>query len=446
MAKKTYVIDTSVFLTDANSIYDFGNNDIIIPIKVLEEIDKNKGRQDSPGLNARRTIRTLDNFRKKGNLKNGVRIAKGKGILRVSHLEDELKIPKEMDPSVPDHQIIATALMEKEKLNPKKVIMVSRDINMRVLCDSLDLLSEDYKAGKVVQSRSELYTGFSQYLVDDEIIDRFYEDEKITLDNKEGSRFYPNQYIMLVSNSNEKKTCLARYVGKDHPLAQVGKFKNGNSIWGVDPRNKEQTFALDLLMNPDIKIVTLVGKAGCGKTLLAVASGLQQVIGKNGKDSEQGYNRLIVSRPIQPLGRDLGYLPGSLEEKMNPWLAPIQDNLEFLMGNDKSTIEEYKSKGIIQIEALTYIRGRSLSRAFIIIDEAQNLSSHELKTIVTRVGENTKIILTGDIEQIDNVYIDETSNGLSCAIQRFKDYGISGHIILKKGERSEVATLASEVL
>jgi len=350
-----------------------------------------------------------------------------------------------MSMEVPDHQIIATAINEKEELKPRKVIMVSRDINMRVLCDSLDLLSEDYKSGKVVHKRTDLYNGFSKFLVDDEIIDRFYSEEKIILDKQESKLFHPNQFLMLVSNSNEKKTCLARYVNHGEPLSQIGKHKNGNNIWGVDPRNKEQTFALELLTDPSIPIVTLVGKAGCGKTLLAVASGLQQVIGKSGKvDGE--YTRLIVTRPVQPLGRDLGYLPGSLEEKMSPWLAPIQDNLQFLMGNDKATLEEYRMQGIIEIEALTYIRGRSLSKAFLIVDEAQNLTSHELKTIVTRVGEGTKVVLTGDIEQIDNVYIDETSNGLAYAIEKFKHYPLSGHITLNKGERSEVATLASKVL
>jgi PhoH-like ATPase len=445
MTKKTYVIDTSVFLTDSECIYAFENNDIVIPIKVLEEIDKHKGRQDSPGLNARRTIRTLDAFRKKGSLNVGVRIGKGKGKIRVANLGTEPNLPAEMSMEVPDHQIIATATNEQELLKPRKVIMVSRDINMRVLCDSLELLSEDYKSGKVVKERTDLYDGFSRLLVDDEIIDRFYSEEKIILEEKESKLFYPNQFLMLVSNSSEKKTCLAKYANHGEPLGQIGKFKSGNSIWGVDPRNKEQTFALDLLMDPDIPIVTLVGKAGCGKTLLAIASGLQQVIGKSGK-VDGDYTRLIVTRPVQPLGRDLGYLPGTLEEKMNPWLAPIQDNLQFLMGNDKVTLEEYSMQGIIEIEALTYIRGRSLSKAFLIVDEAQNLTSHELKTIVTRVGEGTKVVLTGDIEQIDNVYIDETSNGLAYAIEKFKHYSLSGHITLNKGERSEVATLASKVL
>ena len=211
-------------------------------------------------------------------------------------------------------------------------------------------------------------------------------------------------------------------------------------MWGVKPRNKEQIFSLDLLKDPSVDIVTLVGKAGSGKTLLAIAAGLYQVL------ETETYNRLVISRPIQPMGRDIGFLPGTMEEKMAPWVAPIQDNLQFLMGNDKETLNMYMDKNTIEVEALTYIRGRSISKAFVIIDEAQNLTAHELKTIITRVGEGTKIVLTGDIEQIDNVYIDETSNGLTHAIEKFKSYELSGHVALVKGERSKIATIASKIL
>ena len=252
-------------------------------------------------------------------------------------------------------------------------------------------------------------------------------------------KLYPNQFVMLVSNSNEKKTALARFVNYSTPLQRIPQKKDG--IWGVHAKNKEQAFALDLLMNPDIDIITLVGKAGSGKTLCAIAAALEQTM-----EGDNIYKRVIVSRPIQPMGKDIGYLPGTMEEKMNPWLAPIEDNLRFLMGNDKETLQMYMDSGTIEIEALTYIRGRSIANAFIIIDEAQNLTIHELKTIVTRVGEGTKIVLTGDIEQIDNVYTDETSNGLTHAVEKFKDYELAGHIILQKGERSKVATLAAKVL
>ena len=247
---------------------------------------------------------------------------------------------------------------------------------------------------------------------------------------------------MLVSNSNEKKTALSRFLGHRQPLSKIVPRKEG--IWGVKPRNKEQGFSFDLLMDPNIAVVTLVGKAGSGKTLCAVAAGLKQIL--EGKKSQDPlYKKLVVSRPVQPMGKDIGFLPGSMEDKMAPWLAPIQDNLKFLMG-DQTTLEMYMEKGVIEMEALTYIRGRSIANAFIIIDEAQNLSVHEIKTILTRVGEGTKIVLTGDIEQIDNVYIDETSNGLVHAVEKFKDFDITGHVSLLKGERSEVATIAADVL
>lgn len=435
--KKIYVLDTSVCLTDADCLTSFENNDIVVPLKVLEEIDHNKKRQDGAGINARKTIRMLDSYREKGSLHKGVRIAKGKGIIRVKGY-DASALPKEYDPATPDNQIIATALTERKQNEKRKVIVVSRDINMRVKCDSIGLLSEDYVEGQIVKDTSYVYTGTASHLVDEQVIDRFYSKENIILE-KDEIKLYPNQFVMLVSNSNEKKTALARFVNYSTPLQRVPQKIDG--IWGVHPKNKEQAFALNLLMNPEIDIVTLVGKAGSGKTLCAIAAALEQTM-----NGDSIYKRVIVSRPIQPLGKDIGYLPGTMEEKMNPWLAPIEDNLRFLMGNDKETLQMYMDNGTIEIEALTYIRGRSIANAFIIIDEAQNLTIHELKTIVTRVGEGTKIILTGDIEQIDNVYTDETSNGLTHAVEKFKDYELSGHIILQKGERSKVATLAAKVL
>ena len=435
--KKIYVLDTSVCLTDADCLTSFENNDIVVPLKVLEEIDHNKKRQDGAGINARKTIRMLDSYREKGSLHKGVRIAKGKGIIQVKGYDADV-LPKEYDANIPDNQIIATALTERTLHKRRKVIVVSRDINMRVKCDSIGLLSEDYIEGQVVKDMSYVYTGTTSHLVDEQVIDQFYSREDIILE-KDDIKLYPNQFVMLVSNSNEKKTALARFVNYSTPLQRIPQKKDG--IWGVQAKNKEQAFALDLLMNPDIDIITLVGKAGSGKTLCAIAAALEQTM-----EGDNIYKRVIVSRPIQPMGKDIGYLPGTMEEKMNPWLAPIEDNLRFLMGNDKETLQMYMDSGTIEVEALTYIRGRSIANAFIIIDEAQNLTIHELKTIVTRVGEGTKIVLTGDIEQIDNVYTDETSNGLTHAVEKFKDYELAGHIILQKGERSKVATLAAKVL
>jgi len=438
LAKKTYVLDTSVYLTDSNCINSFGNNDIVIPLKVLEEIDKHKKRQDSVGSQARSTIRSLDALRDKGSLSKGVRIEKGMGIIRVSSY-NPLCLPDDLDLEDPDNQIIATALSEQE-VAPKsrKVVVVSRDINMRVKCDALGLLTEDYQAEQVVDHAEGLYTGRAEILVDEQDIDRFYAGEELWMDPEEHA-LCPNQFIMLISNSNDKKTALAKFENYNKPLQKI--LKSNKKIWSTEPRNKEQQFAFELLLDPAIPVVSLVGKAGSGKTLLALASGLEQTFGKDAM-----YKKIVVTKPVEPVGKDIGFLPGSMEEKMLPWLAPIQDNLQFLMGDDKATLELYMEKGQIEVEAMTFIRGRSISNAFIVIDEVQNMTQHEIKTVLTRVGEGTKIVLTGDIEQIDNVYIDATNNGLSYVVERLKDEQITGHVTLLKGERSKVATIAATKL
>ena len=443
MAKKNYVLDTSVLLTDANAIFKFDNHDIFLPLKVLEEVDGHKKRQDSVGSNARQFIRFMDEFRAKGSLQKGVRIDKGLGILKVVSYSDlkDIIFPPDLDIRLPDHTIIATAKSIQSVYERKKTSVVSRDINMRVICDSIGLDAEDYISEKAVKSSEELYTGFVIHAVDDQVIDRYYSGEEIYISEDETEYVWcPNQYVMMVSNANEKKSALARF--KDHftPLQKV--IHKSIPDWNIDARNKEQAFAIDMLLDPNIKIVSLIGRAGSGKTLMAIAAGLQQTIGLR---TENNHLRLIVSRPVQPLGKDIGFLPGTMEEKMLPWLMPIQDNLKFLMG-DRTSLEMYMEKGKIELEALTYIRGRSIANAFIVIDEAQNLTKHEIKTIITRIGEGTKIVLTGDIEQIDNVYVNETSNGLAHAVEKFKEFPIAGHVTFRKGERSELATLASKVL
>ena len=439
--KKNYLLDTSVCLTDSESILKFGNHDIFLPLKVLEEIDKHKKRQDSVGINARKIIRSLDELRAKGNLQKGVRLGKGKGVLKVMSYEfaRSAKFPSDLNKNIPDHIIIATGMAVAAASPKRKTIIVSNDINMRVICDSLGLLAEDYTSEEVVNNTDELYDGFNEILADDEIIDRFYSDEKIYLDEVDvEEKLYSNQYLLLSSMANPKKTCLARFEDHQSPLKKI--IHTGIPDWNIKPRNKEQSFAIDMLLDPSIRLVSLIGRAGSGKTLCAIAAGLQQAIG-----NDNLYSRLIVSRPVQPMGKDIGFLPGTMEEKMLPWLMPIQDNLKFLVG-DSVSLEMYMQKGKIEIEALTYIRGRSISDAFIVIDEAQNLTRHEIKTIITRIGENTKIVLTGDIEQIDNIYVNETSNGLAHAVESFKDYKLAGHITFRKGERSELATLASKVM
>ena len=433
MQKKSYVFDTSVFLTDARAMTHYQDGNIVIPFKVLEEIDRHKKRQDGVGSNARHIIRILDELREEGSLKDGIPLENGCSIC-VKNLDSfGAEIPSDLDTSDADNEIIAIAL--REKVNNPDTILVSRDINMRVKCDSLGLKTEDYVVGQIVQAKENVYEGTLNEQVPDKVLESFYNGQGVQLDGD--IKLYPNQFITLESDCNLKKTALVRNISEGQPLQKVKEFKKG--IWGIKARNREQRFVLDLLMDKKIPIVTLIGKAGCGKTLCALASGLEQVVEK------EQYARLIVTRPVQPMGRDIGYLPGTMEEKMRPWLLPIEDNLRHLVG-DKHAFDMQLDRGVIEIEALTYIRGRSISDAYIIIDECQNTTVHEIKTILTRVGENTKIVLLGDIEQIDNIYIDETTNGLTYIIEKFKDHELAGHVTLRKGERSAVATLAAKVL
>ena len=442
MAKKNYVIDTSVFLSDADALFAFENNDVFIPLKVLEEIDKHKKRQDSVGFHARKVIKHLDCLREKGSLVKGVRPEQGKGIVKVCDPKwQPTMLPPSLDLTVPDNIILSSALRVQADWEKRKTIVVSRDINMRIIANSLGLQSEDYETLQAVEDADKLYDGFSEIVIDDQIIDQFYAGEEVILDEEQVVGIHPNQFLMLQSSANPKKTALSRFMAPNKPLKLVPQ-KWGNISWGIKPRNKEQAFAFDLLFDNDVPLVTLIGKAGSGKTLMAIAAGMEQCLGMG----EKKYSRIIISRPVQPLGKDIGFLPGTMEEKMLPWLKPIQDNLQMVVGHDKTMLQSFMEKGKLEVEALTYIRGRSISNAFVIIDEAQNLTAHEVKTIITRIGDNTKIVLTGDVEQIDNVYTNETSNGLAFAVEKFKTYDISGHITFKRGERSKLATLAAKIL
>ncbi len=447
MAKKNFIIDTSVFLSDSSCIYKFQNNDIFIPLKVLEEIDLHKKRQDTVGHHARQAIRMFDSLRAAGSLSKGVRIGKGLGVLRVIKASEIAlsELPRDLTHKMSDHLILATALTIKKDQPKRKTVVVSRDINMRVIADALNLLTEDYSNSQVVENTDKIYEGFTKLLVDEELVNQFYLGDDVYLDEdivlEQKIILHPNEFVMLVSSSNEKKTALSRFSDYAKPLQHIRDFKN-ELMWGVLPRNKEQSFAFDLLFDDEIPLVSLIGKAGSGKTLMAIAAALEQGLGGKGDQ----YRRIIISRPVQPLGKDIGFLPGTMEEKMLPWLKPIQDNIRHLMGDDRTMLEAYVEKGKIEVEALTYIRGRSISNAFVIIDEAQNLTAHEVKTIITRIGENTKIVLTGDIEQIDNVYTNETSNGLTYAVEKFKESELAGHITFRKGERSKLATAAAKLL
>jgi PhoH-like ATPase len=441
MAKKNYVIDTSVFLSDADALFSFANNDIFIPLKVLEEVDGHKKRQDSVGFHARKFIKHLDGLRANGSLNKGVRPTQGKGVIKVCDADYSDVLPRSLDLAIADHIILASALKVQKEWTKRKTVVVSRDINMRVIANSLGLEAEDYETLQAVEDADKLYDGFEEILVDDQIIEHFYAGEEIVLDEEQAVRLHPNQFLMLQSSANPKKTALCRFNAPHLPLKPTLQ-KWPEISWGIKPRNKEQAFAFDLLFDDNVPLVTLIGKAGSGKTLMAIAAAMEQTLGMG----KTVYKKIIISRPVQPLGKDIGFLPGTMEEKMLPWLKPIQDNLQMVVGHDKTMLQSFMEKGQLEVEALTYIRGRSISDAFVIIDEAQNLTAHEVKTIITRIGDNTKIVLTGDVEQIDNIYTNETSNGLAFAVEKFKTYDLSGHITFKRGERSKLATLAAKIL
>jgi PhoH-like ATPase len=440
---KLFVLDTNVLLYDADSIFSFEDNDIIIPLIVLEELDSKKNRHDEVGKNARQAARNLDDLRLKSNLHSGVKLDNG-GILKILSQEDvedkNVDIPVEIQGSKTDHVIIRMAKYIEHKEN-RKVVLVTKDINVRVVCDVVGVSCEDYRKHRVLKSVSGLYSGVQRLEISQEDIDKFYESGKINLSKTsvDTSQFKPNQFLVMKDNESGQGSAIAKFSSSKKPIYPIIDIKHA---WELRPRNKEQKFALDLLFDDRIKIVTLTGKAGCGKTLLAVAAGLEQVI------EQKKYDRLIVTRPIVSVGKEIGFLPGTLEEKMAPWIAPIRDQLSFLFKgeNGDQTLEWMLEKKTIEVEAISFIRGRSIPNSFMIIDEAQNLSVHELKTIITRVGENTKIILTGDLEQIDHDYLDSVSNGLAYCVEKFKDHAIAGHITLIKGERSKLASLAAEIL
>mgnify|MGYP003654031490 CR=1 FL=1 len=433
---KTLILDTNVYLTEAQSLFSFGRSDIAIPTIVLDEIDKHKHRQDTAGLNARTMNRLLDKLRSKGSLFTGVPLGSGKGKVFAAQY-DPRYMPAGMETDDSDNKIIAIAI--RLQLEGFDVAVISRDLNMRVKCDSFAIECYDYQPQQAVKSADNLFDGAAEIIVPDQIIEEFYNESDVLLPEQK-EKLYPNSYLVLKSEKDDKKSAICRFRNYNAPLRKVYSYKD---IWGLSANNKEQKYAMDLLFDKDIQIISLTGQAGTGKTLIAAACGLEQVL--NNTKSQGGYDKLIITRPVQPMGRDIGFLPGTLEEKMMPWIAPLRDNLEHLFG-DRGALDMHMEQGVIEIEAMTYIRGRSISNAFMIVDEAQNLTTHELKTIITRVGHGTKLVLTGDIQQIDNSYVDAVSNGLTHAVEKFKEYDIAGHVTLYKGERSKLATLAAEIL
>ncbi|RAL20977.1 phosphate starvation-inducible protein PhoH [Lujinxingia litoralis] len=454
--KKNFVVDTNVLLHDPRAIFRFEDNTVIIPIYVIEEIDTFKRDMSELGRNAREISRILDEYRGRGNLGQGVALDGG-GTLRVSF--DRVKEPVEfLDTHKKDNLILSVALEVQRREPEVPCIFVSKDVNLRVRADVLGLAAEKYEEQDVV-SVQELYPGSSELEVDNDWIDQLHERgellttlEELAAHRVEGARgrgthFYTNEYLLL-RNARGPQTTL----GKIQVDAESGQVtirplaRARDHVWGIRPRNREQAFALDALLDDSVNVVTLIGKAGTGKTLLAIAAGLQKVT------EERSHHKLLVSRPVIPMGRDLGYLPGTVEEKLDPWMRPIFDNVEYLMGishTDRRSgrgADELKSMGIIEIEPLTYIRGRSLPNLYMIVDEAQNLTPHEVKTILTRVGEGTKIVLTGDPYQIDNPYVDSESNGLSYLVNRFKGQSLASTVTLFKGERSDLAEMAANLL
>jgi PhoH-like ATPase len=435
--KKNYVLDTNILLHDPRAIFRFEDNDVIIPIYCIEEVDQFKKEGTERGRNAREIARILDRLREQGSLASGVKLESG-AMLRVAVPAKRPELQSAIDNAAMDGAILQCAFDVMEADQGRPTIFVTMDTNLRIRADALGMPSQTYDNPRIDQSDKE--NGIREMLVDGAVVDAFFENGEWTPESEDG--LYANLSIWLKDENNPSHTALGRYDAKQKAVVALRVPREG--VLGVRPRNREQSFALDLLLDESIRIVTLVGKAGTGKTLLALAAGLKRTV-------EDGvYTRMLVSRPVMPMGRDIGFLPGDVDEKLNPWMQPIFDNLEFLYSSGSKrgpkAYAELLESGQLQVEPLTYIRGRSLPSQFMIVDEAQNLTPHEVKTIVTRSGDGTKIILTGDPQQIDNPYVDSSSNGLTTVADKFRGHPLAAHLVLSKGERSELAEVAANLL
>ena len=439
--KKNYILDTNVLLHDPHSLLNFKENQVVIPIEVIEEIDRFKRESSELGQNARKVSRMLDGFRGEGSLSAGVKLPNG-GRLQIAFQKSggdlAIDVRHILNSDSVDNRILmmAAGLQKSQPQNP--AILVSKDINLRIKADALGLQAEDYETDRVFLT--DLYTGMVDMNVTPDQLAAFRAQGELALDP--GKKYYPNEFCTLVDAANPKKSALAKVDATGSRLVPIIDCREG--VWGIKPRNREQHFAFDALLDDRVKLVTLMGKAGTGKTLIAMAAGLKRTV------LDREFRRLVVARPTISMGKELGFLPGSLEEKLAPWMQPIHDALEMLsdlnMGHDHRRSADLMRSGSIVVEALSYIRGRSIANQFMVIDEAQNLTPLEAKTIITRVGHGTKIIFTGDPYQIDNPYVDSSSNGFNYIVSRFRDQAIAAHIELQKGERSELAELAANIL
>ena len=431
---KNYILDTNVLLHDPQSLLNFQENNVLLPIEVIEEIDHFKREGTELGQNARTVSRLLDGLREKGRLSEGVPLPNG------GHLRILIKAENghALFGNTVDSRIVAQALAIQKAAPNVPAILITKDINLRIKADALGLQAEDYETGRVFIT--DLYTGMFELKVSTEQMTAFRANDELELPG--ASKYFPNEYCTLTEEANPKRTALTKVDPTGTKLLPILDAREG--VWGIKPRNREQHFAFDALLDDRVKLVTLMGKAGTGKTLLAMAAGLKRTT------VDREYRRLVVARPTVSVGKEIGFLPGTLEEKLNPWMQPIHDALELLsdlnMGHEHRRSADLMRSGNIVVEALSYIRGRSIANQFMVIDEAQNLTPLEAKTIITRAGPGTKIVFTGDPYQIDNPYIDSASNGFNFIVSRFREHAIAAHIELQKGERSDLAELAANIL
>jgi len=436
--RKFFVLDTNVLLHNADSLLSFADNVVLLPMSVIEELDRFKSHNDELGRNARMVIRELDKLRSRGRLSDGVGTPDG-GIVRII-MEQDQRDKTGLNMRVADNRILSVAYDLQQQ--GERVIFVSKDINARLKADALGIDVMDFEKQKI--NFDELYCGQCDRQVPGALIDQFYKDKQLLIDDE---RLVANQFVLLKDEADEKHTALGR-MNENHLLLPLK--KEFDSAWQIRSRSKEQRMALELLMDPKVELVTLVGQAGTGKTLLALAAALECTL--HGKQ----YDKILVSRPIIPLGKDIGYLPGDKDEKLAHWMQPIFDNLTYLMADGHKNATDTEStrekvnglmrNHVVEMEALTYIRGRSIPNQYVIVDEAQNLTPHEVKTIISRAGEGTKMVLTGDPYQIDNPYLDSSSNGLTYTAERMKGQPMHGHVTLSKSERSRLAGIAADYL